>query len=396
VRVAGRIERLHNGGLRLADAFAEIALEPPAGQRLRSGDLVVVAGELGPTGLGKAKLIDRARPAEPPEAATASPPASETARLRTEGRAEALRLRARVLDAVRSFFSERGFIEVDTPALVPSPGLDVHLDAFEVRDHRGKPCGYLSTSPELQMKRLLSGGLPRIFQIAHCFRAGELGPQHNPEFLMLEWYRAFAEMDALVAETEELVRHLVLEHVGRPELDIAGHRVDVSAPFERLAVGEAFARHASVAADEAVRLASDDEERFFRLLVERIEPALAQSPRPVFLVDFPAPLASLARLKPGAPELCERFELYLGGVELCNGFGELSDPREQRRRFEDDQQRRAALAKPVYPVDERFLGALEQGMPPAAGNALGLDRLIALCAGAQAVANVQGFPAGWL
>jgi lysyl-tRNA synthetase class 2 len=172
--------------------------------------------------------------------------------------------------------------------------------------------------------------------------------------------------------------------------------VSLDAPFARVAVGEAFARHAGVPADEAIALASNDEERFFRILVDQVEPALAAEPRPVFLVDYPAPFASLARLKPDDPRLCERFELYACGIELCNGFGELTDPAEQRARFERDQAARAALGKPAYPIDERFLAALEEGMPPSAGNALGVDRLIALCLGAEAIADVMAFPLEWL
>src|SRR5205814_6905491 len=132
---------------------------------------------------------------------------------------------------------------------------------------------------------------------------------------------------------------------------------------------------AGIPADDAIRLATSDEDRYYRVLVEEVEPALAREPRPVFVVDYPAPHASLARLKPSDPRVCERFELYAGGVELCNGFGELTDPEEQRRRLLRDQESRRAAGKPVYPIDERFLAALEEGLPPSAGNALGVDRL---------------------
>ena len=143
-------------------------------------------------------------------------------------------------------------------------------------------------------------------------------------------------------------------------------------------------------------MSESDPESYFRLLVEKVEPALALERAPVFLVDFPIAQASLARAKPSDSRACERFELYLDGVELCNGFGELTDPNEQRRRLVSDQEARRSLGKPVYPLDERFLAALEEGMPPSAGNALGLDRLIALCRGEREIARVMPFPAGWI
>jgi lysyl-tRNA synthetase class 2 len=163
-----------------------------------------------------------------------------------------------------------------------------------------------------------------------------------------------------------------------------------------LTVAEAFVRYAGVSADEAIRWATDDEDQFFRVLVDDVEPALARLGRPVFLTDYPAPFASLARLSPNDPRVAERFELYIGSLEVCNGFGELTDPVEQRARFLRDQEHRRQQGKPVYPLDERFLAALEEGMPPAAGNALGLDRLVALGLSAKTIADVTSFPFGWL
>lgn len=227
------------------------------------------------------------------------------------------------------------------------------------------------------MKRLLAEGLPRIFQIVPCFRRGEIGGRHNPEFTMLEWYRSGMSADEMMSETEDLVR-LVL---------------DVPTPFRRLTVQQAYRRYADVERDALLAMAQGDEETFFRLLVDRVEPALAALEVPVFLHDYPASQASLARRKPSDPDWCERFELYVKGVELCNGFGELTDPVEQRARLEEDQRKRRAANKPVYPIDEKFLAALEGGMPDAAGNALGLDRLIALVAGADAIGDVMAFSA---
>ena len=345
---------------------------------------MVLAGTLAGGALSAAVIVSRARPVRPL-------PAPETERLRAHGVGAGLRARAAALRAVRAFFDERAFVEVETPAAVPSPGLDLHLDAFEVPG-----AGYLITSPEYQMKRLLAGGVPRCFQVCHCFRRGEVGPRHNPEFTMLEWYRAFAGVEDVMADTEALVRHVLGALGAGTSIEIEGSRVDLGAPFERLPVADAFARWAGVSGDDAIALASTDEDRFFRLLVDAVEPALARSPHPVFLVEYPAPMASLARLSPHDPRVAERFELYVAGIELCNGFGELTDPAEQRARLLHDQEARRRAGKPVYPLDERFLAALEEGMPPSAGNALGLDRLIALGLGTERIGAVTAFPAGWL
>ncbi|RYE81962.1 MAG: EF-P lysine aminoacylase GenX, partial [Myxococcales bacterium] len=170
-------------------------------------------------------------------------------------------------------------------------------------------------------------------------------------------------------------------------------RIDLGAPFVRVTVADAFAAHAGVGPDELVRLAAHDEDTYFGHLVERIEPALAALDRPVFLTDYPASQASLARRSPADPRFAERFELYVAGVELCNGFGELTDPAEQRARFEADQAERQRRGLPVYPIDERFVQALVEGMPPSGGNALGVDRLVALVTGAASIGQVQAFPA---
>ena len=318
-----------------------------------------------------------------------TPPASHGPE---QGLEACLRKRAEILGEVRAFFKARDFLEVDTPALVRSPGLDVHLDAFEIAGAVAGAPAFLSTSPEYHMKRLLAGGLRRIFQIAHCFRAGEIGAWHNPEFLMLEWYRAHAGIAEVMADTEQLVRDVLSRHAGCCELRVGARTVSLARPFPRIGVVEAFARYAADLDVDVLALARDDEESFFRIWIDRVEPALAALDTPVFVVDFPATMASLARRKPDAPELCERFELYLAGIELCNGFGELTDPVEQRARLLADQRHRKELGKPIYPVDERFLAALAQGMPPSGGNALGLDRLIALAVGAGSIDAVQSFP----
>ena len=298
-----------------------------------------------------------------------------------------LRERARVVGDARAFFAARGFVEVQTPVLVPSPGLDLHLDAFEVTGGDRGVARWLATSPEYQMKRLLAEGFERIMQIGPCFRRGEVGSRHNPEFTMLEWYRAHAGIDDVMRDTEQLVAA-----VTGGAVHIDGRRIDLQPPFERLGVCVAFERFAGWSRAATLEAAARDEDRYFRALVDVVEPGVEELDHGVFLVDYPAAQASLARRKPGDPELAERFELYVAGVELCNGFGELVDPVEQRARLERDQAARRASGLPVYPLDERFLEALAR-VPPSGGNALGLDRLVALACGTTSIADFVAFTA---
>jgi elongation factor P--(R)-beta-lysine ligase len=294
-----------------------------------------------------------------------------------------LRERANVIALVREFFAQRDFLEVETPLLVPSPGLDLHLEAFEVATR--SPARYLITSPEYQMKRLLADGYPRIFQIAKCFRKGELGDRHNPEFTMLEWYRANAGIDDVMRDTEDLVAMVTGGRV------VVGDRtIDTRVPVERWTVCEAFDRFAGIREDETLDLAANDEDRYFELMVDAVEPGLAALDHAVFLVDYPASQASLARKRPEDPRVAERFELYVAGVELCNGFGELTDVTEQRARLERDREERSTRGLPVYPIDEKFLDALAR-VPPSGGNALGLDRLVALACGGTEIRRVMAF-----
>lgn len=290
---------------------------------------------------------------------------------------ELLRLRATAMAAIRRFFAAREFIEVDTPSLVPSPGLDAHLSAFEVRSPDGRIVGWLATSPEYQMKRLLCEGAERIFQLGRSYRAEEHGTHHEREFTMLEWYRTNAGSDDVIRDTEELVSTLARE--------LDSEMTDrVSPPWERITVEEAFEKHAGAMVDPA------DEEQFFRTWAERVQPRLGAH-RPVVVTHWPASMASLANLHDDGT--ADRFEAFVSGIELCNGFGELTDAREQRRRFEADQGARRSAGAPVYPIDERFLDALEQGMPASGGNALGVDRLLMLLTGAESIQAVMPFPA---
>jgi lysyl-tRNA synthetase class 2 len=301
-------------------------------------------------------------------------------------RAENLRKRADVLGAIREVFDGSGFVEVETPLVVQSPGLEVHLAAFEVVGSSAPR--YLSTSPEYHMKRLLAGGLPRIYQICRCFRRDEAGERHEPEFTMLEWYRAFAGAEAIMHDTEELVAHVARAvNDGSTVVVRGGRAIDLAPPWDRLTVAEAFERHAGVRVEDVL----PDETRFFELLATRIEPALGLD-RPVFLTHWPRAMASLARLHPNDPSVAERVEAFAAGIELSNGFSELVDPVEQRARLEEDDRTRATLGLPRYPIDERFLGALAEGLPPSAGNALGVDRLVMLLLGEAHIEDVVAFP----
>lgn len=292
--------------------------------------------------------------------------------------------RARLVTSCHEFFASRGFVHVDTPTLVPCPGLDVHLDAFET-NARGQ-ARYLTTSPEYQMKRLLAGGMSRIYQIGRAYRRGELGQRHNPEFSILEFYRTNAGAADVMRDTEQLVARLT-----RGGVTLGDRAIDTRPPFARMTVREAYERYADVGEEEMLRLADQDEDTFYRLLVDAVEPALAALPHAVFLCDYPAKQASLARRKPDDPRYAERFELYVAGVELCNGFGELTDPAEQEARFLRDQEERKARGLPVYPIDTRFLDALRAGLPECGGNAIGLDRVIALACGTTEIADVMSF-----
>jgi len=278
-----------------------------------------------------------------------------------------------VIGRLRSWFRDRGFVEVDTPQRVACPGIDVHVDALPAGPGR-----WLATSPELEMKKLLAAGCGRIVQFGRAFRAGERGGRHAPEFAILEWYAAGQDYRDLVRETEELVR------AAAAELGAAGVETRAPAwpaPFERERVDDAFGREAGWRPSAAF-----EEERFFEDLVDRVEPALARRGA-VFLLDWPAPAGALARRREDDPAVCERVELYLDGLEICNGFSELTDAREQRERFERDNAERRRRGLEPYPPDERFLDALA-AVPPCAGNALGIDRLLMALTGSPRLADV--------
>jgi len=298
-----------------------------------------------------------------------------------------LEARHRALRGLRDFFDERGFIEVETPTLVRSPGTELHIEALEVVGAGERR--YLHPSPEYAMKRLLAAGMTRIFQVCKAYRRGELGHLHQPEFSMLEWYRSEAGSEAMIADTEALVARLAELLCGEARIGGQHGPIDLSPPWPRLGVQQAFERFAGTgAADFAALL--DDEERFYRVLLEHVEPRLGVG-RPTVLERYPAQMASLARLRSDDPSVADRFEVYVDGIELCNGFGELTDAAEQRRRLLAEQATRRQNGQPDYPIDERFLSALEAGMPESGGNALGLDRLLMLLLGTRDIAEVLSF-----
>ena len=309
-----------------------------------------------------------------------------------------LEARGRIVRAVRGWFESEGFLEVSTPARVRSPGQEVHLDAIPAGQSDGD-ARWLITSPEYHLKRLVASGLPRIFEICKCWRAEENGPHHRTEFTMVEWYRANAPLELLAADCEALVG-VAFQAAGRDPIALG-----VGPPFARTTVSALFARHAGFsltgaetaaelrnaaeAAGVAVGAATEWDDVFYQTFLDRIEPELSKS-APTFVFDWPAPLGALARPHPRDARVVERFELYAGGLELANAFGELTDPVEQRRRFEEETRIRAGRGKAVYPIDEALLAALPQ-VPPTAGIALGLDRLIMLATGAPDISEVQAF-----
>jgi lysyl-tRNA synthetase class 2 len=313
-----------------------------------------------------------------------------------------LQSRARLLSTLRRFFDERGYFEVDTPLLSHDRVVDPHLEPFAVAG-AARPL-YLQTSPEFGMKRLLAAGAQAIYQVGHVFRAHELGRLHNPEFTMAEWYRVgdthFEQMQVVESLVCEVFREAQLASVNAAPLP--------QTPFLRTTYRQAFERHTgrdvfALTTEQLFELAETREvsipESFNRahrdaclnlLLAELVEPHLGRE-RPEFLCDYPASQAAIARIRPGTPPVAERFELYLDGIELCNGYHELTDADELRRRMAVESRRRASEGQSPLPESSRLLAAMEAGLPACAGVALGFDRLLMLAVGAQSIAEVLPF-----
>jgi lysyl-tRNA synthetase class 2 len=306
---------------------------------------------------------------------------------------DTLRLRARILSKIRAFFSDRDLLEVETPSLSQYGVTDAHIQAFSTQfDNRDRTNYYLQTSPEYAMKRLLAAGSGSIFQISKAFRNGECGHQHNPEFTMLEWYRIDFTHHQLMQEVSDIIE-LTL---GMP-------------PAKHLSYKDAFLKHAGINPHSAsaqdlldvlphhnITLSFDgnniDKDTALHLVMSHlIEPQLGAD-TPEFIYDFPASQAALAQIRQDTPPVAERFELYIDGIELANGFHELTDPVEQQQRFERDQHYRQSQGYSSMDIDHRFIQALQHGLPKCSGVALGIDRLLMLACEKKHIHEVISFP----
>ena len=281
---------------------------------------------------------------------------------RLAARKRNLFVRARMIQSIRNFFIEKDYLEVETPQIIPAPPPEAHIEAVRTGNQ------FLHTSPEICMKQMLSAGYTKIFQISKCFRKGERGNLHLPEFTLLEWYRIGIDYHYLMNDCEALISCIARDLGIEERLRYRDLDIDLEAPWQRISVRDAFFRYALMPLEKALNKGVFDE-----LMVREIEPNLGVT-KPTFLYDYPASLAAMARLKPESHEFAERFEFYIGGLELANGFSELTDTNEQRARFERDMQQRRMSGKQIYPIADRFLKSLEH-MPEAAGIALGVDRL---------------------
>jgi lysyl-tRNA synthetase class 2 len=304
-----------------------------------------------------------------------------------------LRQRAAMLARVRAHFAATGALEVETPILVRAAVTDVHLESLSVQDADANVTGYLHTSPEYAMKRLLAAGAPDIYQIAHVFREGERGRRHNPEFTLVEWYRLGIDHHALMADVERLLRDALEPYVPVARTE----KVTYVEAFQRTLgidplecttehIRSAIAAHGSSIPESMDSATRDD---LLDLAMGTLVADGFAGDRITFLHDFPASQAALAQVR-GA--VASRFEAFWGPLELANGFHELGDGGEQRRRFEQDLAERRTRGRPVRATDERFLAALASGLPPCAGVALGFDRVVMVAAGAPSIDDVMAFP----
>ncbi len=305
---------------------------------------------------------------------TAPCEAADTARLRDMRRN--LEIRAKLLRCVRDYFDSHGFMETQTAVRLPAPALEDYIDA--------EPSGtqWLRTSPELHMKRLLAAGYERIYQLGPCFRMGEYGSRHLPEFQMLEWYRLKADWRVVQEDTIKLVRHCIRAATGGDVCRFRGQKIDFGADWEEITVEDAFRKFADADLDEAIANA-----QFEEILCEKVEPHLGNG-RPTFLTEYPLACSGLSQAINGRPNRVERWEVYVAGLELGNACTELVDPDEQLRRFEATAQLRANEHREVYPIDEPFMTAIREGIPGAAGVAIGFDRLVMIACGVDDIRKI--------
>jgi lysyl-tRNA synthetase class 2 len=291
---------------------------------------------------------------------------------------ETLKLRAKIIQAVRSFFINNDFLEVETPLRIPAPAPEANIDAIVSEDW------FLQTSPELCMKRLLCSGYPRIFQICKSFRKNERGNRHLPELTMLEWYAADTSYLEMMDHCEELIRYIGESINCGESIVYQGRQIDLKGPWPRISVNNAFEKYASKSLEKAL-----SHNKFDETLALEIEPHLGIG-KPLFLYDYPESQRAFSKIKAQEPDFAERFELYIQGMEICNAFSEITDPDEQRKRFEEERSARKKSGKKVYPMPEKFLQVLKD-MPKASGNALGIDRLVMLFADTTVIDDVVAF-----
>lgn len=295
-------------------------------------------------------------------------------------------VREKVVDSIRKFFKEQGFREVFTPTLVPVPSIEPNLEVFEseLRTSTGKKRrGFLIMSPEFSIKKLLAAGIGDCFEITRCFRNNEeVSRLHNPEFTMLEWYRINADYTDVMKDFEQLFVNII----GSKKLKYQGEVYDLSLPWPRISVSEAFSKFA----EKDVLEVSDED--FYKIFFNEIEPALLKSKKPFFIYDYPISQASLSRPKKEDPRFAERFEVFLAGIELGNCFSELTDAKEQKKRFENDFAERKKMGKTDYPIDYDLIDALKSGLPVVSGIAVGVDRLVMLAADVPSVSDTLFFP----
>ena len=270
---------------------------------------------------------------------------------------------SRITELITDFFISRGFKEVETPLIIPAPVPEPHIDLLK------KDGGFLRPSPEIEMKILLSEGYEKIFQIGSCFRKGEVGRYHREQFTMLEWYEAEADYKDLINFTKEMLLFLTENLLDSHKIPFNDNIIDITSDWEIMTIREAFAKFAWITPSEAI-----DQDIFESTLVEKIEPALPKD-RPVILKDYPAEFAALARLKNNDRTVSERWELYLGGIEIANTYSELIDPEENKIRFAKFAKQREEMNKETIPVNEDFFEALRKGIPESSGCALGVERL---------------------
>lgn len=290
-----------------------------------------------------------------------------------------LKLKADLIRSIRSFFNKHDYLEVDTPLLCPELIPEAHIEPVFIDKL------YLQASPELCMKRLLSAGFERIFQICKCFRKHERGLLHLPEFTMLEWYTRNNDYNDLMNQCSELIRTAAEKILGTQDLQYQGHAVDLESPWLKISVKDAFEQYADISLASALQ-----QDCFDEVISFQIEPAFKKIYSPVFLYDYPASQASLSKLHPKKPDTAQRFELYIAGIELANGFTELNDPSEQRQRLVKENHLRVQQGKQAAKIPEKFLADLAK-MPEAAGIAMGIERLAMIFGNCPAIDDVVSF-----